>query len=109
VYNNRVKFPKKLVQLLDTGTVRRHVDVEFETGLFMALFQLKYLQSGQGREHKTTGLGLEDRFFHSENDMRQRICKQQAESEIVPIMDVKKEYQNLSIKTLGFMLHQITH
>lgn len=56
------------------------MDVEFETGLFMALLQLMYLQSGLGREHKTTGLRLDDCSFHSENGVRRRTCKQRAES-----------------------------
>lgn len=45
------------------------MDVEFETGLFMALLQLMYLQSGLGREHKTTGLRLEDHSFEEAENM----------------------------------------
>lgn len=71
--------------------------LEFENGLFIALLESTYLQSGLGREHKTTGLRLEDYSFHSENGMRQETCKQQVESKIVPIMDVKKENQNTGI------------
>lgn len=84
------------------------MNLEFETSLFIALLESTHLQSGLGREHETRGLRLEDRSFLSENGMRQETCKQQAESKIVPIMDVKKEYQNPSIKTLGFMLYRIS-
>lgn len=46
------------------------MDIEFETGLFMALLQLTYLQSGLGREHKTTGLRLEDHSSEEAEDMQ---------------------------------------
>lgn len=78
------KKKKKLVvksrqQLLSTGIPGRHVGLEFEIGLFIALLESTHLQSGLGREHKTTGLRLEERSFHSENGMRQETCKQQVE------------------------------